>query len=240
MPRMIRLALLALTIALAGTHVQAQDTPRTITVNGHGEVTVTPDMATVRLAVRAEAKTTGAALDEASLAIRAVLDLLSDQGVARVDIQTGALRLSPVHGEELVSGAPKITGYRAVNTVSVTVTDLDRLGGLIASAVNAGANTLSGVRFGLQDPRTHEDAARRKAVDDAHRRAALYAEAGDVPLGDMLRLNEQGTGGYSPLRGGPAMMEADPAAARADVPLAPGEITLSASVVVTYAIRSAG
>ena len=239
MPPMIRLALLALTMALSGSLAQAQDSRRTITVNGQAEVTVPPDMATVRLAVRAEEKTTGAALDAASRAIRAVLDLLSDQGVARADIQTGALRLNPVHGEEPVTGASKVTGYRAVNTVSVTVTELDSLGGLIAAAVDAGANTLSGVSFGLQDPRTHQDAARRKAVDDAQRRAALYAEAGDVPLGDMLRLNEQGTGGYSPLRGGPMMMEAGPAAGRADVPLAPGEITLSASVVVTYAIGTA-
>jgi len=236
---MIRLALLALTMALSGSLAQAQDSRRTITVNGQAEVTVPPDMATVRLAVRAEEKTTGAALDAASRAIRAVLDLLSDQGVARADIQTGALRLNPVHGEEPVTGASKVTGYRAVNTVSVTVTELDSLGGLIAAAVDAGANTLSGVSFGLQDPRTHQDAARRKAVDDAQRRAALYAEAGDVPLGDMLRLNEQGTGGYSPLRGGPMMMEAGPAAGRADVPLAPGEITLSANVVVTYAIGTA-
>ena len=74
MPRIIRLALLALSIALFGSLVQAQESARTITVNGHGEVTVPPDMATVRLAVRAEAKTTGAALDEvvASGKVRAV------------------------------------------------------------------------------------------------------------------------------------------------------------------------
>jgi len=239
MPRIIRLALLALSIALFGSLVQAQESARTITVNGHGEVTVPPDMATVRLAVRAEAKTTGAALDEASLAIRGILDILTAEGVPRADIQTGALRLSPIRGQELLSGAPNITGYAAVNSVAVTVDDLDSLGGLITAAVNEGANTLSGVSFGLQDPQAHEDVARRKAVEDARRRAALYAEAGDVPLGDMLRLNEQGTGGYSPLRGGAMMMEASPAGARADVPLAPGEITLSASVVVTYAIPAA-
>ncbi|NBD30120.1 MAG: DUF541 domain-containing protein [Alphaproteobacteria bacterium] len=243
MIRLARLSLLALCLTLTALAAQAQTAPetlRTLTVNGRGEIEVAPDMATVRLAVRAEAETTGEALDEASAATQAILAMLDEEGVEPGDIQTGALRLNPIYAQQLISGQRQITGYAALNSISVTVNDLDRLGGLITAAVNEGANTLSGVSFGLKDPQAHEDAARRAAVADARRRAALYAEAGGVALGQMISLNEQGTGGYSPVRAEPMAMEASLSRAQADVPVAAGEITLSASIVVIYAMGDAG
>ncbi len=240
MVRFIRLSLLAFCLTLPALAAQAQDTLRTVTVNGRGEVEVPPDMATLRLAVRAEAETTAEALDQASVATQAILTMLAEEGVEQSDIQTGALRLNPIYSQQLISGQRQITGYAALNSISVTVNELDRLGGLITAAVNEGANTLSGVSFGLKNPQAHEDAARRAAVADARRRAALYAEAGGVTLGRMISLNEQGTGGYAPVRAEPMVMEASLSRAQADVPIAAGEIMLSASIVVIYAIDDAG
>lgn len=236
MRRFLPLLLLTLVLGGAGLAAAAQQALRTITVTGEGEIEVAPDMATVSLAVRAEAETTGEAMDQASDATAAVLAMLADQGIDAADIRTGSIRLSPRYSSSALSSGNRIIGYSAYNSVDVTVNDLSILGDLLTASVNEGANTLNGVAFGLQDPTTAEDEARRLAVADARRRAMLYADASDVPLGDMISLNEQGTGGYHPVMAEPVMAEASLRGAQSTVPVAPGEITLRANIVVIYAI----
>lgn len=236
MRRFLPLVLLTLTLGLAGYAAHAQEAFRSITVNGEGEISVAPDMATVSLAVRAESETAAEAMDAASKATQDILTMLADEDIDSADIRTGSIRLTPRYSSSVLSNGNQIIGYQATNSVSVEVRDLAALGSLLTAAVNEGANTLDGVRFGLQDPTEHEDAARRAAVVDARRRAELYADAAGVPLGELVSLNEAGTRGYMPIAMEPMMAEASISRAQYDVPIAPGEIDLSANVVLIYAI----
>ena len=126
----------------------------------------------------------------------------------------------PDHVENLI-----LTGG-ANNQIGGTGNALDN-----AITGNESANTLNGLSFGLADDRPLMDAARKEAVADAAARAALYAEAAGVKLGRVMTIAE--AGGYAPPR--PMAMEAGFAKA-ADVPVAPGELTISASVSVVYEI----
>lgn len=224
-------AVFALALPLAAPAQEA----RTIIVTGTGEASAPPDMATLNLGVRAEAASTAEALDETSLATRAILDSLSRAGLAPADIRTGTVRLTPIYSEGSFSGRRQISGYRATNSLQVTVRDLDGLGAVMSSVVGEGANELNGLQFGIDDPAALMDAARRDAVADAAAKAALFAEAAGVELGDLIRLEEAGAGGYYPLDA--PMAEARLASApQYDVPVAAGEITVSANVTLVYAI----
>ena len=86
-----------------------------------------------------------------------------------------------------------------MNSIEVDVTDLDQLGGLLAGLFGEGVNRLDRVNFGLQDPTAATDEARRRAIAEGARLAALYADAAGVSIGDLMSLSESGGGGY---RGG--------------------------------------
>ncbi|MEC3859955.1 SIMPL domain-containing protein [Mesobacterium sp. TK19101] len=211
----------------AAVGVQAQEL-RQITVTGEGVAAAVPDMATISLGVSHRADSAEAAMDQVSQSVAAILDLLPRFGIDARDMQTSGLSLYPVFASASVSGADRITGFEASNGVTLRVRDLDQLGAALEAVLKTGANRLSGLSFGVQEPAPLQEAARRDAVADAMARAQVYAEAAGVTLGPVVSISENG-GGYRPE---PMMM-----AARADsVPVAAGEATISASVTMVFAL----
>jgi hypothetical protein len=216
----------------------AQTPPRTLSVTGDAEASAVPDMATVNLGVAAEAPTAAEATDQASAAMTAILAELTALGIDAVDVQTSGLRLSPRYATTVLGNTDysTVTSYSAANELQIKVRDLSALGGLLSTVIGTGANTLNGVAFGLQDSASLLDEARLAAVAEAQRRAALYAGAAGLTLGDIVQLNENGYSGYQPLQS--AMMR-DGAVSESlsyDVPVAQGQITVSANVAMIYAL----
>ncbi|MCW1951648.1 MAG: SIMPL domain-containing protein [Octadecabacter sp.] len=232
----IALSLLTATLAVAAFAAPVAAQERSITVTGRGEISVEPDMATVIVGVQTEAEVAATALDKASAATAAILATLDGEGVLADDIRSGAIRLNPRYSQRVLASGTQISGYQAVNSVEVRVNDLDRLGSLLAAVVGDGANRLDGVRFGLQNPAEATDEARRRAVAEGARLAALYAEAAGVTVGALQMLSEVGGGGYRPMEAETRQMELAASSPQYDVPVSPGKIELNAAVVMVYAI----
>ena len=211
---------------------QSAEAPRQISVSGTGRVDLAPDMATVRIGVTHQDEDAAAALQQTSDAVAAMLARLTELGIAARDVQTAGLSLNPVWRDRPEQqGQPMPWGFEASNVVSLRLRDIAALGEVLDALVADGANRLDGVSFGLQDPEASMDEARRLAVADARRKATLFAEAAGVALGKVIDLTE--TGRATPR---PQMMEM--AAMRADsVPVAAGEVGITASVQMTFALE---
>ena len=221
----------AVLAALAAGSAVAQDSGR-ITVTGQGEVAATPDMATISMGVASQAATAEEAMDATSSSVAALLETLSAAGIEARDVQTSGLNLNPVwdHGSSR-PGAPEVTGFNAVNTVTVRKRGLDGLGEVLDDVLGVGANMFQGLSFGLQDPEPHLDEARRQAVADARRKAELYAMAAGVELGPIISISEA-----------TAMQSPQPMFARQtmqaeSVPIAEGETTVTAEVTIVWEIK---
>ncbi|MDF1709544.1 MAG: SIMPL domain-containing protein [Paracoccaceae bacterium] len=211
---------------------QSAEAPRQISVSGTGRVDLAPDMATVRIGVTHQDEDAAAALQQTSDAVAAMLARLTELGIAPRDVQTAGLSLNPVWRDRPEQqGQPMPWGFEASNVVSLRLRDIAALGEVLDALVADGANRLDGVSFGLQDPEASMDEARRLAVADARRKATLFAEAAGVALGQVIDLTETGTATPRP-----QMMEM--AAMRADsVPVAAGEVGITASVQMTFALE---
>jgi hypothetical protein len=223
-------ALFAAFALLAGPAAaqQAEASRPQVVVTGEGRVAAAPDMATISLGAQNDAATAAEALAATSAATAAILEGLTAAGIAARDIQTDQLSLSPRYDYSRGDGQPVLLGYTASNTVRVRVRDLATLGAQLDAAVAAGGNRFDGLAFGLQDPGPSEDMARTRAVEDALRKAALYAGAAGLRLGPVVSIIEQG--GFA----GPSpMFRAEAAPAAAPVPVAPGELLTVATVTVT-------
>ena len=162
---------------------------RTITVPGQGKVTVEPDIASVRLGVNVIAETAGAAREGAALTMNKVLAALDKAAIARRDVRTSMLSLSPTLDYSNDKG-PRVTGYHALNSLSVTVRDLAAVGKVIDAALAAGASTLDSLEFTLEDGRVAAAEARSAAVADAHARASTIAAAAGARVGKLIAVTE--------------------------------------------------
>jgi uncharacterized protein len=223
--RLVTCAILSLLVA-APAWAEA-----TMTVSGVGEVAAAPDMATISLGVTTEGMEAAEAMRRNSEAMTAVLAAVAAAGVAARDVQTSSLSLSPRWEPPRPNESePRVSGFVATNMVTVAVRDLAALGGVLDAVLGEGANTLHGLSFGVADDTAVKDAARRAAVADATRKARVLAEAAGVTLGPVAEIVEGG--GF----GGPlARARMDMAMAEA-VPVAPGELSLQATVTITWTL----
>jgi len=174
--------LLALALLVAGP-ASAED-PATMTLTGFGEVAATPDMAMLSLGVVTQGQTAAGALGENSRHLARVFDRLEAEGIAAEDMQTTRFSIDPIWSQRDLDSRepPRIDGYTVTNSLSVTLRDLGRIGTVLDTVTQAGANDFGGLQFGLQDPALLQEAARRAAVADAQARAALYADAAGVEI----------------------------------------------------------
>lgn len=214
----------------AGDAVRADGTPREITVSGSATVDAAPDIATVTAGVETQAPTAAAALQANGAAMTAVFTALKAAAVDGRDMQTSQITLNPVFQPDPdgTQAAPQVAAYQASNMVSVQVRDVGKLGATIDALTGAGANRLYGVSFDVDEPDAVLDMARQKAVADARRKAALFAEAAGVKLGPVIAISEGGNGGPMPFH---AKMDM-----AMSTPVAPGSVSLGAGVTVVFGL----
>jgi len=181
--------------ALAQTSTDAAFKATTFSLSAYGETRVAPDMATITLGVQTEAPTAADALKANGTRMNQVMAALKKAGIAERDIQTSNLNLNAQYAYEQ-NQPPRLTGYQASNQVTITVRDLTKLGATVDATVNAGANTVNGISFGLANPQVAEDAARLDAVKALQAKAELYGRATGYKTVRLVNLSEGG--GYTP------------------------------------------
>lgn len=228
------LALLATLIAAGTASAQvAVSEQRSISVSGTGEATGAPDIATVNVGVQTLAPTAIEASKQNEALVSRVMAALKKSGIADRDLQTADYSIWPEQRHDPKgTGDVTITGYRVNNTVRVVVRDLDRLGGTLGAITSAGANTINGIQFGIDDTAALESRAREAAMADARAKAEALAKLAGVELGEVLTLSMSSGGGYP--RPMARMAMADVAAAPS---ISTGEMSVSVNVQVSYAIR---
>jgi uncharacterized protein YggE len=236
----VALALLAVPLlptAAAAPPNQEPGTPHTLTVTGTGTAYGTPDVVQVGLGVETSNADIQVAMNDASNLMNAVIKALEDGGVDQKDIRTDSFNIYQDNNQPAPGSPQSQTGqpiYRVSTTVAVTVRQTDKVGDLLAAAVNAGANTVNYIQFSIENRTALESQARQLAVSDAHARAEELAGLLGVTLGDPLQVSE-GSSGPTPVFGGGVSM----AAAVAAPPISQGTLSVDMSVTITYAISSA-
>ncbi len=123
-----------------------------------------------------------------------------------------------------------VTSFQVQNQVNVVIRDISKVGDVLDSAVAAGANTIYGVNFYVDDSTTASSQARKLAVEDAHQRAQELAEAAGMTLGPVLSISEGYSSGPIYGRGGGAGM----AQAASSTPIQAGTTIIEVDVTVVY------
>jgi uncharacterized protein YggE len=209
----------------------------TIAIEGRGEVTAAPDMATINSGVTTQGATAREALDANTSAMAELIAALKASGIEARDIQTSGFSVNPnyVYTDERDANGytlpPKINGYQVSNTVTVAVRKLDTLGSILDKSVTVGANTVNGVSFSVADPSDLYDQARKAAFADARAKAELYATVAGSALEDIVSISE--TQGFNPPQPYPMYAKAE-MAADAAVPVEVGELSFAINVNVQW------
>lgn len=208
-----------------------------LVVVGTGTATAEPEEAVVTFGVDLRGDDPAAIVDQAADKINRAMDSARELGVAEEDIQTTGYNLWVENIYDPETGAP--TGevvYHVSHYVQATLGDLSKVGDLLAAVVEAGANTISGVNFSVEDPDTLVDQARQQALEKARAQAEAMASGLDIALGKPILVAE--TNGEYPVPVRAMEMGMGGGGAEMATPsISPGTFSVSVSVQVVYEIR---
>jgi hypothetical protein len=229
----------SIALALLFLFLQRPDAPApsVIIVSGNAQLLVAPDEATVRLGVVRQATTAQTAQEQANAVVQEILSSIGKVGIPANQIQTARLVLTPVYAPRNPDSrdAPRIVAYNATNSVSVRVSNLSLVGGVIDAGLKAGANQLEGVQFGLRNDTASREEALKQAVQAARSKAQVMADALRVNLAEVLEASEGGVS-VVPFAENGASPRLSFAASSAETPVAPGQIQVHANVTIRYRI----
>lgn len=227
--------LVALALSACGTTNSAPQ--RTLSVNGLGQVSVTPDIAYIYIGVHTETDSAADAVEENNKVANKVIQALKDAGVDAKDIRTDYFSIWPFDKYDPMTGMATGEKYYGVdNTVYVNVRDLESLGSLLDDAIAAGATTINSIQFDVADKEGALIETRQAAVENAQAQAVELAELAGLSLGEIQNISFYDSSPY-PVYGGYGMGGGGGGAAEAAIPIQPGQMTLQVTVSITYGVK---
>lgn len=201
---------------------------------GTGMASAEPEVAEVTLGVELRGDDPAALVNDGAETIDDIIAAAQELGVAEDDILTIGYNLWVETVYDPERGVP--TGeviYHLSHFIKLTQRDLSQVGQLLSASANAGANTISGVNFTVEEPEVLVDEARQLALQDAQTRAEQMAEGLGIELDTPILVMEIGGGFPYPAGGvgGGGMAES------AAPSISPGSFSVSVSVQIVYDIR---
>lgn len=162
-----------------------------VMVAGDSIVQAQPDTAIITIAVVVQNKSAIQAQQENAARTDAVVRALKAAAGVGAEVKTSGYSVQPqrVYRE---NQPPTITGYEARNVVTVTLSDLTKVGSVIDAAAQAGANDVSGIAFTLRQDRQARDRALSEATQAAVSKAKVIAQALGGRVVRIVEVQEEG------------------------------------------------
>ncbi len=185
------LGLLAVFLLVEIVHVSSTAaTTNTVSFNGEGTVSATPDMAMISASIVTQASDSKTAQEQNSKKSQTVNDFLKKQGIDEKDIKTTGYQIYPQY---YYSGSDqRITGYQVTQSYDIKVRDLAKVSAVLDGLVSAGANQVTNMGLQIDNHDKLLAEAREKAIEDAKKKANELKGQVGINLGRIVNFSENG------------------------------------------------
>ena len=205
----------------------AQNQTPTVEVVGEGIVYATPDMVNISISIEKEGLDLKNLRQKNGEAVAQVLQLLSKE-LPMENFQTSYVSLYK-------DDYNKLNKYRVVQNINIKLEDISKYDNLMNAIFDAGVNRIDGISFGVKNKEKLLQEARVAAIDDARKKALLYAVSLDQNIGKAIKIKEVNAhfNDIQPVERMSKMSLGSPANG-SDNTLAVGKIAIEAQVNVAF------
>ena len=168
--------------SLISTMAIAQNQTPTVEVVGEGIVYATPDMVNISISIEKEGLDLKNLRQKNGEAVAQVLQLLSKE-LPMENFQTSYVSLYK-------DDYNKLNKYRVVQNINIKLEDISKYDNLMNAIFDAGVNRIDGISFGVKNKEKLLQEARVAAIDDARKKALLYAVSLDQNIGKAIQIRE--------------------------------------------------
>ncbi|WP_058485055.1 SIMPL domain-containing protein [Defluviitalea phaphyphila] len=202
----------------------------TITARGQGTIKVKPDIAYITMGVRTEHEDAETAQSDNAKKMDEVINALKEMGIEERDIQTSNYSIYPQYDYE-AKGGERIIGYTVENTVNVTIRDINKVGEVLDTGVEKGANVSRGIQFSVSNTEEYYKKALKQAIENAKGKAEAMGEAINVSIKNPISVTELSSGGNNIIYADQELLQNK---VNLETPISIGELDINASVEVVY------
>ncbi len=189
-------AALSCALWLSAANAAEADRPRSVSVQGQGEVQAEPDRAFITLGVESRKLKLEEARADVARAVDAVLKLTRDMKIDQKLVRATRVNVQPEYNWDNNARERNLIGYFVSRQVELELRDLEKLGQLLERATDLGVNQLGDPRLDSSKRRELEREALAKAVEDARANADTVAKAAGGKLGAARTISA--SSGYVP------------------------------------------
>jgi uncharacterized protein YggE len=206
---------------------QLIQTPFGISVFGSSLIRVEPDIVTLNFVVSSLQKHPKDAFQDVRKAIHDVREYLDTARVDEIDTS----RVSITQTFRYMSGVQEFIGYTAKVGFCVLLRQIDKMEDVLSGIVDAGVNEINSVDFQTTKLKEIRADARRQALVAAREKAENYCNAAGVYLGKVIHIEEVNPDDLGSKEGHVR------GTSKEFQTFQPGNITISAAVIVAYKIE---
>ena len=210
---------------LISTMTIAQNQTPTVEVVGEGIVYATPDMVNISISIEKEGLDLKNLRQKNGEAVAQVLQLLSKE-LPMENFQTSYVSLYK-------DDYNKLNKYRVVQNINVKLEDISKYDNLMNAIFDAGVNRIDGISFGVKNKEKLLQEARVAAIDDARKKALLYAVSLDQNIGKAIQIKEVNSH-FNDIQPIERMSKMSLGSTGSDNTLAVGKIAIEAQVNVAF------
>ena len=201
-----------------------------VEVTGTAKESVVPDMATFSFSINGKGKVLATLKNEIDIKTADLVTLCKKTGVKTIDITSSEVSIRPEYNYQTKS----FIGFNVSRNVKVILKNLDNYTDLVNGAIKSGITNISSIALDTKDREALERKALGLAIDAARKKADIMAKSAGVTLGKVIYVKEGG----SPIRAENfAFREKVSSASTTQGVFEPGEISVTATVVVKYSIN---
>lgn len=238
----LTIAMLAAVVVVGGytKPTQAEDNATTanrfIRVTGTGSAAGAPDIAYMGIGVDSSDADINVALADNNSRIETIKAALGELGIASTDVRTDYFNIWQDKGyyEPMMGGEPPVGTFRINHTLVVIVRDASKVGQVLGTVIDAGANVVNYVNFDIADRGALEADARVDALADARDRAQQLADQIGAQLGEVVSVVEYSGSYYGPFYGGGG---GGGGFAASNPPISEGTLSVNVQLEVTFSIQ---
>ncbi len=213
--------------------IGSNNNQHTITIPAEGKITAVPDTATVNASIVTQAATAQDAQSQNNAKADKIIAFIKNQGIADKDIQTTNYNVAPQYN--FPKNTRNLNSYTFNQTLTVKVHDFSKLNVILDGVTANGANEITGVSYGFDNPDALKEQAREAALANARAQAQKLADATGLKLGKVITFSETNNTPYPiPYAVGAPMARG---AANSDTQIQPGSQEIDAQVSVTYEVQ---
>ena len=203
-----------------------------VTVQGHGSITMPPDQATLRFSISDKGRNLEMIKNKVGSVTSRFLEFAENMNIKKKNLRTTNINIFPEYTYTPKTGKRIFDGYKINRDITVNLENLTLLGQLIEGAINLGVNNINPPMFSSKNATGVNIKLHTLAMEDAKNKAIALASSTNATIGRAIDVNAVPIS-FQPRPTEMRMLRSD-AAIMNEQNYEVGEITHQLSIIATF------